>query len=581
MESKSSLSLLKRFLGEILSEKRTLMIVVVSIVGSTFATLASPYILSVAIDNYIIPGRYEKFALIAVLYLSALAAQWLFSTLESYYTEVFGQKVLRNIRSRLHEKILSSGIDFFKDKSTGDLVSRIINDTTMVNDVLVSGLLGALGSLLSLSGIIVVMLFLDLRLTLLTLASVPVMVAVALYFGGKMRRAYRDTREKIAKISSVVEENVAGMETIRAFGKEMDAEREFSRASMETIKSYIRVAIYTGVFWPLMSITSLLSVVIVVAYGGYLAYIGAVSIGVVVAFIQYAQRIRGPINNVVSLYDSMQSALAALERIYQILDDGNVEDYGGLKLDGFKGEIEFKEVWFEYVKNVPVLRGINLRMPAGSKVAIVGKTGAGKTTIASLIMRFYDPTRGRILYDGLDGRKISRKSLRRRIGYVPQETYLFPGTIMENILMANPGVSKDDVVKVCRDLGIHSFIMKLPKGYETSAGEAGKLLSVGEKQLISVARALLKNPDIVILDEALWSVDPKTERIVQDAMLKLMEGRTSEIIAHRLSITRFVDRIIVVEDGRIVESGSFEDLLENRGYFHNLYFSQIGNSHSE
>ena len=576
MENSSSFSLLKRFLSEFLSERKTLVIVIVSIIGSTFATLASPYILSIAIDKYIIPGRYEKFAFIAILYLSILVAQWLFSTLESYYTEVFGQKVLRNIRSSLHEKILSSGIDFFKDKSTGDLVSRIINDTTMVNDVLVSGILGALGSLLSLSGIIVVMLFLNLKLTLVTLASVPLMIVIALYFGGKMRRAYRATREKIAKISSVVEENVAGMETIRAFGKERDAEREFSNASMETIKSYMKVAIYTGIFWPLMSISSLLSVVIVVAYGGYLAYIGAVSIGVVVAFIQYAQRIRGPINNVVSLYDSMQSALAALERIYQILDDENVEDYEGLELKKFKGEIEFKDVWFEYVKNIPVLKGINLRIPAASKVAIVGKTGAGKTTIASLIMRFYDPTRGSILYDGIDGRIISRKSLRMRIGYVPQETYLFPGTIMENILMANPKISKKEVIKVCKNLGIHNFIMKLPKGYDTSAGEAGKLLSVGEKQLISVARALLKNPDIVILDEALWSVDPKTERLVQDAMLKLMEGRTSVIIAHRLSITRFVDRIIVVDDGKIVESGSFEELLEKRGYFYNFYFSQVG-----
>ncbi|ASJ10447.1 ABC transporter [Thermococcus sp. P6] len=575
MENKSSLSLLRRFIGEALSERKTLVIVVVSIVGSALATLVSPYILSIVIDRYIVPGRYEKLGLVVFLYLLSLVAQWFFATLQTFYTEVFGQRVLRNLRDRLHEKILASNLDFFKEQSAGDLVSRIINDTSVVNDVLVSGLLGGLGSILSLVGIIIAMFLLDVKLTLVTLGSVPLMVFVALYFGTRMRRAYRETRQKIAKISSVVEESVAGIETIKAFGTEEKAEREFSRVSTETIKAYLKVAVYMGFFWPLMNITSLLSVILVIGYGGYLAHAGEVSIGVVVAFIQYAQRFRGPINNVVSMYDSLQSALAALERIYEVLDDENVEDYGGMDVDRLKGELEFRDVWFAYEEGRPVLKGINLHIPPGSKVAIVGRTGAGKTTIANLIMRFYDPTEGSLLYDGIDGRRISRKSLRRRIGYVPQETYLFPGTIMENILMANPEATEEDVVRVCRNLGVHDFITRLPEGYETSAGEAGKLLSVGERQLISLARALLKDPDIVILDEALSSVDPKTERLVQDAMIRLMEGRTSIIIAHRLSITRFVDEIVVVENGEIVEKGALEELLERGGYFHRLYTSQM------
>lgn len=573
--TKSSLSLLRRFIGEALSERRTLLIVVISIAGSALATLLSPYILSIVIDRYIIPGRYGELGLMALLYFLSLVAQWFFVTLQTFYTEVFGQKVLRNLRDRLHEKILASNLDFFKEKSTGDLVSRIINDTSVVNDVLVSGLLGGLGSLLSLGGIIVAMLLLDVKLTLVALASVPLMVFVALYFGTKMRRAYRETRRKIAKISSVVEESVAGIETIKAFGTEEKAEEEFSRVSTETIKAYLRVALYMGLFWPLMNITSLLSVILVIGYGGYLAYTGEVSIGIVVAFIQYAQRFRGPINNVVSMYDSLQSALAALERIYEVLDDENVEDTAGVEVERLRGEVEFRDVWFEYEEGRPVLRGVNLHIRPGSKVAIVGRTGAGKTTIANLIMRFYDPTEGSILYDGRDGRGISRKSLRKRIGYVPQETYLFPGTVMENVLMANPEATEEDVVRVCKNLGIHDFIMRLPKGYETSAGEAGKLLSVGERQLISLARALLKDPDIVILDEALSSVDPKTERLVQDAMLRLMEGRTSVIIAHRLSITRFVDEVVVVENGKIVERGPIDALLANGGHFYRLYASQM------
>jgi len=575
MKNNSSYSLLKRFIKEAVYEKKTLVIVIISIIGSAIATTASPYILSIAIDSYIIPGKYAQLWLIAVLYLLALIAQWLFATLQTFYTEVFGQKVLRNLRKMLHDKILISSLDFFKDKSTGDLVSRIINDTNIINDVLVSGLLGGLSSLLSLSGIIIAMLFLDVKLTLVTLSSVPIMILIALYFGGRMRSAYRDTRQKIAKISSVVEESVAGIETIKSFGKEKDTEREFSKASVETIKAYLRVAVYMGIFWPLMNIATLLSVIVVIAYGGYQAYLGTVSIGVVVAFIQYAQRFRGPINNVVSMYDSLQSALAALERTYEVLDDKSVEDYEGITIEGIKKRIEFRDVWFEYEKGRPVLKNINLKINAGSKIAIVGKTGAGKTTIASLIMRFYDPTRGSIFYDEIDGRKISRRSLRKRIGYVPQETYLFPGTIMENIIMANPEAKKEDVVRVCKDIGVHDFIIKLPKGYETTAGEAGKLLSVGEKQLISLARAMLKDPDVVILDEALSSVDPKTERLVQDAMLNLMKGRTSIIIAHRLSIVRYVDNIVVVHNGKIVEEGSLESLLSRKGYFYNLYASQL------
>ncbi|MFA4701136.1 ABC transporter ATP-binding protein [Pyrococcus kukulkanii] len=544
-------SLFLRFLREALSQRRILGIAVVAIIGSTLATLASPYLLRVAIDHYIIPRKLEGLPFIATLYLLALVAQWFFTTLQTYYTEMLGQNVLKSLRRQLYEKILVSNLDFFKNRSTGDLVSRIINDTNMVNDILVSGLLGGISSILSIAGIIAAMLFLSPRLTLATLLSVPLMVVVAYYFGGRMRRAYRETREKVAKISSIVEESVSGIETIRAFGKEKDVEKEFSKASLETVKAYLRVAIYMGLFWPLMNITSLLSVIIVIAYGGYLAYKGTVSIGVVVAFVQYAQRFRGPINNVVSMYDSLQSALAALDRIYEIIDDENVESYEGIEVERLNGEIKFENVWFEYEKDRPVLKDINLDIPPGSKIALVGKTGAGKTTIANLIMRFYDPTRGRILYDGIDGRKISRKSLRNRIGYVPQETYLFPGTIMENILIANPGASREDVIRVCKQLGIHEFIMRLPKGYDTPAGEAGKLLSLGERQLIAIARAMLKDPDIVILDEALSSVDPKTERLVQEAMLKLMEGRTSIIIAHRPGILRYVDKIVVIHDGRI------------------------------
>ncbi|MEB3847054.1 MAG: ABC transporter ATP-binding protein/permease [Desulfurococcales archaeon] len=571
----STLALTKRFLSEALVHKHLLLLSSLSIVGATLATLASPYILKVAIDQYILKHRFDGLWLVASLYLLALTAQWLFNTLQFYYTQVFGQRVLRELRTRLFEKVLHAHLDFYKEKSTGDLVSRIINDTSMVNEILVTGLFGGLANILTVTGIAVAMFILDVKLTLAVLASIPVMVVVAKYFGGRMRRSYRATREKIARLSSIVEESVSGIETIQSFGGEKAVRSEFSGAAMDTAKAYMKVAVYMGLFWPLMSLASLLSVIIVLTYGSYLALQGATSIGVVVAFIQYAQRFRGPINNVVSMYDSLQSALAALERIYEVIDDGRVEDYEGEEVGRLGGEVDLQDVWFEYEPGRPVLRGVSFHVEKGSKVALVGETGAGKTTIASLILRFYDPSEGRILLDGRDSRLLSRRAVRRRIGYVPQEPYLFPGTVMENLLVGNPMASREDAVRVCKQLGVHEFIMKLPKGYDTPAGEAGKLLSVGERQLISIARVMLRNPDIVVLDEALSSVDPKTEDKVTRALLELMKGRTSLIIAHRLSITRHADKIIAIKDGKIVEEGPPSELLQRRGYYYQLYQAQV------
>jgi len=571
----STLHLLRRFLGDMLAHRRLLAVVVATIIGASLATLAGPLILRVAIDEYIVPGRYEELPLIAGVYLLALTAQWAFIAARNWYINVFGQRILYDLRGRLFERSLRARADFYRDRRTGDLVSRIINDTSHVNDILVSGLLGGIGDLASLLGIIIAMFLLEPTLTLVALASVPLMIVVARSFGGRMRRAYRATREKIARVSSLVEETFSGFETVRAYGREPLAQREFEQASLDTLRAYMKVALYMGVFWPLMNLASMLSMTTVLAAGAYLVHTGATTLGVVAAFIQYVQRFRGPINNVVSMYDSLQSALASLERIYEVLD-APVEDDEGIEVERLTGHIQYRDVWFEYEPGRPVLKGINLEISPGETIAIVGETGAGKTTMVNLLLRFHDPTRGEILLDGTPTTMIRRSSLRKRISYVPQETYLFPGTILENILIANPQATPQDVIRVARQLGIHDYITRLPQGYDTPAGEAGKLLSTGEKQLISIARAMLRDPDIVVLDEALSSVDPKTEEIVRRAIHQLLQGRTAIIIAHRLqvTVTREADRIIVLHNGKIIEQGTFHQLLARKGHFHKLYTTQ-------
>ncbi len=574
MAQRSSLMLMKRFMADLLGYRLEVALITASIIGAAVSTVYAPYILGRIIDEYVVPGRMGQALPMVALYAAALLGQWLFSTIRSRYIEELGQRVLYNLRGRLYEKLLSMRIDYFRDKQAGDLVSRIINDTSTINEVLVSGVASVLGDVFVLIGVAAAMVMLSPGLTLAALAPVPLMILVAMVFGTRLRRAFRDIRARIAEISSIVGETLLGIETVKSFGREDLFLEEFEKASTRTVGSYMRAAVTMGVFWPLMNISSTLSVIIVLVYGGGMALSGAMSIGVVVAFLQYTQRFTGPINNIISMYDSLQSAFASLDRIYDVLDSEMTERYGGRRTGDLRGDIVYRDVWFEYEPGRPVLRGVSLVIRRGESVALVGRTGAGKTTLVNLLLKMYEPSRGEILIGDTRLSEIDARYLRSRVGYVPQETYLFPGTIMDNIRIARPGASDEEVVEVCRRLGIHEYIERLPKGYYTDAGEAGRRLSVGERQLISIARAMIRDPDIVVLDEALSSVDPETEAVVRKALKTLMRGRTSILVAHRLSAARDADKIIVVEDGRVVEEGDFNELMEKKGRFYALYMAQ-------
>jgi ATP-binding cassette subfamily B protein len=574
--SKTGTVAFRELLSLVLTFRLDVAVVSLAIAFNSLATLLSPYVLSLTIDRGIVGADYASLPMYVGLYVLLVLAQWVTQVVRVSRTEVLGQKVLSSLRETMFRRYMSATLDFYQGYQVGDLVSRLVNDTSTVNEALVTGLLNVVGDLVSMLGSLAIMAYLSPQLTLASLVTVPPMVLVARVFGGRLRRAWREVRERVSRLTSIVEESASGIEVVKSFGLEDSVLLRFERTSREVYSQTIRASVLAGLFFPLMGVFSSVAVAVVLIYGGYLCLSGALSIGVLVAFTQYVNRLTGPINDLVFMYDSLQTALAALDRIYEVLKSGQVESDEGIDLVDVRGEVVFDHVWFEYVPGIPVLKDVNITIRPGEVVALVGHTGAGKTTMANLLMKFYEPTRGRILVDGVDIRNVRRSSLRRFISYIPQETFLFPGTVIDNIRVVKPEASDEEVIEVCRRLGIHRFVERLPNGYYTDVGEVGKRLSTGEKQLIAIARALLKDSRIVIVDEALSSVDSETEEMLKKAIRELLRGRTGIVIAHRLTTARDCDRVIVLADGRVVEQGTFSELMAKRGVFYSMYVSQVG-----
>lgn len=559
----------------VLASKKDVAVVVTAVIASSLALLVSPYLLGLIIDETIAKGKLDLLPQLLSFYVVTVLVQWAAMVVRTIKIESIGQKVIKDLRDTMFRKYTKATLDFHKEYQLGDLVSRVVNDASAVNEAIVTGLLNVLGDIVSMLGSLAVMVYLSPQLTAVSLIMVPFMVLVARKLGVRLRRTWREVRERISKMSTVVEENISGIEVIKSFGLEENVLGRFDRVSREVYRFSIRASVLAGLFFPLMNISSSVSLAIVLAYGGYLCLVGMLSVGLLVAFTQYVSRLMGPINELVFMYDALQSALASLDRIFEILRTSKVESDEGIELASVKGDILYDHVWFEYEPGNPVLKDVSLSIKAGEIVAIVGHTGAGKTTMANLLMKFYEPTMGKIAIDEIEVKRIKRSSLRKFVSYIPQETYLFPGTVIENIRVVKPDASDEEVMEVCRKLGIHKFIEKLPNGYYTDVGEVGKRLSLGEKQLIAIARAMLKNSKIVIFDEALSSVDAETESMLKNALRELLRGKTGIIIAHRLSVARDCDRILVLSDGKVIEYGTFEELMVKQGIFYDMYRSQI------
>ncbi len=571
----------RRLLSELGPYKGGLALALVLVAAGAAAQAGGPYLIGRAIDESILgddrAGLYRTMGLLLVVYaVGALASRG-----QIRQVGAIGQSVLASLRARIFGKVQHLPLSYFDRRPVGDLMSRVTNDVDTLNQLLSQGLTQLLGSLFSLIGIIIAMLFLDVGLALVCFTIIPVMLLTTSLFARRARRAFRETRETVGSVTSGLQEEIVGVRTAQAFNRtEANIERFRARNAANRAANVQAVAI-TSAFSPAIDVLSTLATAVVIGYGGYLVYAGSLTVGLLAAFLIYVQQFFRPLQLASQVYTQAQSALAGAERIYEILDEEPepADPPGTPELRDAEGRIEFDGVYFAYEPGRPVLEDVSFLVEPGQTVALVGPTGAGKTTIASLIPRFYDVTGGSVRVDGHDVREVTRGSLRSHIATVLQEPFLFSGTIAENIGYGRAGdeepPTRSEIEEAARVVEAHGFISELPDGYDTVLGEGGGSLSQGQRQLLAFARAVLADPRILILDEATSNIDTRTEAAIQAALGRLLAGRTSVVIAHRLSTIRDSNRILVVEAGRIAERGTHDELLIRNGPYADLYRRQF------
>ena len=579
----SNREIFARLLRYLTPYKKWIAIITFAVIVTSVTGIASPYILGrEIISKYILKGDLYGLQAIILVFMGIQIANWAANTIRIYGLGKVGQSLLLKMRTDLFSHLQRLSFSFFDRSDSGDLISRVTNDTDAIGEAFTSGLVQVSSDMLSLLMIVIVMFSIDIRLSLASMTVVPLILVVAILFNSKFRAAYRMQRTKISTVTSKLQEGISGIREIQSFTRERDMMEDFKTANLENFQANLQATKVWGSFFPTIQLIQTLGTGIVILYGGWLAFNGMLgpmeeAIGTLITFIMYVGMFFGPIFDLANFYNTVQSSLAAAERIFRILDiEPEIkDDIDAIEIPRIEGEIEFRDVTFGYRPENPVLHDISFHVKPKETIALVGPTGAGKSTIIKLLCRFYDPQSGQILIDGYDVKKVKLKSLRRQMGIVLQETFLFSGTIIDNIRYGKPEATDEEVIAAAKLVGAHEFIEKLPDGYYTKIGEGGVGLSVGQKQLVSFARALLRDPAILILDEATSSIDPYTDLLIRKAMKTLLKDRTSIIIAHRLSTVRDVDRILVIDDGRIVEEGSHEELIKKGGLYSYLYKMQF------
>ena len=568
---------LKR-LWHYLSEHKLRLIMVFLLVAITsILTLVGPYLIGKAIDDYIIPRDFDGLFRLLILMAVVYALISFFAWFQNYSMMKISQITVRNLRKEAFDKLQMLPISFFDKRSHGDIMSRLTNDIDLINNVLNSSLTQIFSSIITLIGAISLMLWLSPLLTLISMVTVPLMFLTTRMITSKTKRYFLEQQNTLGALNGFIEEDISGQKVISAFVRENDELERFKKINSNLRDIGSRAQIYSGVMGPLMNVLNNIGFAIVTGVGGWMAVQGIITIGTIAIFINYIKQFTRPLNELANQINTIQSAIAGAERLFEIMDEmPESEDMpDAINLIDVKGDVEFKNVYFSYKPEELILKNINFHAFPGQTIALVGPTGAGKTTVVNLLARFYDIDSGNILIDRHDIKQITRKSLRSSLGVVLQDTYLFSESVLDNIRYGRLDATDKEVKAAARLADAEPFILSLPEGYNTVLGEDGGGLSQGQRQLLAIARAVLADPAILILDEATSNIDTRTEQHIQKAMLNLMQGRTSFIIAHRLSTIRQADVILVINDGMIIERGNHVQLLKEKGFYYNLYMSQF------
>jgi ATP-binding cassette subfamily B multidrug efflux pump len=567
----------RRLIGYLRPHRATLIAVFVLATFGTAMALIGPYLMGLAIDKLVAREPLTALLRIVGLMLASYAVSWIADTGQGILVATAAQKAMRVLRGSLFAHIQRLSLAFHDSRSSGDLMSRLTNDMDAISRVLSQNVTQLFSGLLTLIGILVVMFLLSPWLALASMIFLPLMMGLVALVGKKTRTAFRSYQSNLGLLNGTLEETYSGQRVVMAFGQEDRVLDKFDAANATVRNVGIHAMTYALIIMPMMGVLSNANVAVVAGLGGWLAIKGIVSIGLIATFVTYSRRFAQPLRQLGELYNQVQAALAGAERIFSVLDTvPDLEDTAdAADLEQIKGDVTFENVDFSYVPDVPVLKRVCLHADAGQTIALVGPTGAGKTTIVNLLTRFYDIDAGTIMIDGENIRSVRKESLRRQLGIVLQQSFLFAESVMENIRYGRLDASDEDVIEAAKLANADAFIRRLPQGYETELSERGANLSEGQRQLMSIARAILADPRILILDEATSSVDTRTEVQIQGALLELMNGRTSFVIAHRLSTIRKADKIVVIEDGEIVEQGHHEALIQQRRSYYRLYQSQF------